>query len=134
MELKVNELRIGNLVSHYGFIRRIEAIHAKKKLDDKHRIIEFENGVTDFLMNVKPIELTEEWLEKFGFQKIDGAFFKLSFLFYGIKVKDDIGFHFKKGEFSIKLKYVHQLQNLYFTLVEEELKYELDQSNNFKIN
>lgn len=122
MELSVNELRIGNYVSHFGFEHKIEAIHSKNKLSDKHRHIVFENGVETYLLNLAPIKLTEEWLLKLGFKKINGAFFKLSFLFYGIEVKDYLGFHFKKGEFTIELKYVHQLQNLYFALTSEELK------------
>lgn len=71
--------------------------------------------------NYKPIYLTEDWLEKFGFKTDDI-----------IWVKDEIQIgHYKSGFYlcsgtllrlSKKIKYVHQLQNLYFALTGKELK------------
>ena len=112
--MKANELRLGNLVIDG---HDVEVVN--------YRMIEM---LVKNQAEFDPIPLTEEWLLKFGFMKIDGSFFKLSFLFYGLKIKDAIGFQFRKGEFSIQLKYVHQLQNLYFALVGEELKLKEDES------
>jgi hypothetical protein len=113
--MEAKELRIGN----YVYAKEIETVKAIGIEDyiwfDKERNLSVEL--------CQPIPLTEEWLLKFGFMKIDGSFFKLSFLFYGLKIKDAIGFQFRKGEFLIQLKYVHQLQNLYFALVGEELTF-----------
>ncbi len=66
----------------------------------------------------KPIPLTEEWLLKFGFvqsQDIDTIF--------GLKLNDfwyinefQIRNKFNSILLDVELKYVHQLQNLYFAL------------------
>jgi hypothetical protein len=71
------------------------------------------------------IPLTEEWLEKFGFNKPghswNGDIFHLS-------EWDDYPLNWfvalnKNGAMLVeKLKYVHQLQNLYFSITGEELK------------
>jgi len=71
----------------------------------------------DFI--VEPIPLTEEWLVKFGFKRSStpnqltlGRFsYELSYsdLYYGLS---------RMG----KCKYLHQLQNLYFALTQEELE------------
>jgi hypothetical protein len=71
----------------------------------------------------KPIELTEEWLLKLGFKsdpyhdlyyanKPDG-FFNIDIN----KTRGRLELHYK----HIELKYVHQLQNLFFALTGEEL-------------
>ena len=73
------------------------------------------------LNEVKPIELTEEWLIKFGFKKMN---YKLlnKIVFYSetwdIEFSDN---EFYMPDIGIVVKYVHQLQNLYFALTNEEL-------------
>lgn len=73
---------------------------------------------------MKPIPLTEEWLFKFGYKKVNTLYDttevfekKLSYTIY-----------FRSGVLSFsfstqEIKYVHQLQNLYFALTNEELKF-----------
>jgi hypothetical protein len=72
------------------------------------------------IKELEPIQLTEEWLLKFGFKLnhnqrwygLDG--------FYMRKIDDK--FETEVGECSYKtIDYVHQLQNLYFALNDEEL-------------
>jgi len=148
MEISANELRIGNIVSHYGFIRKIEAIHPKNKLTDKHRRIEFENGVSSFLMSLRPIELSENWLLRFGFEKKEFECPKLGYgLEYYLQAAEDVFFCFQE-DFSLQIfnnkvsidvdssvmidynftKYVHQFQNIYFGLVGKELFIELERN------
>jgi len=75
--------------------------------------------VTKWIKCHHPIPLTEEWLLKFGFEKLEGW--------------DDM-YYFQIGDFQIHeynvsgyefddfdIKNVHQLQNLYFALTGEEL-------------
>jgi len=83
---------------------------------------------------VKSIPLTEEWLIKFGF-KIKNenfgqyAIFEDIYLWKGTHAKywgyatvnDRV---LECNEVRIGLKYVHQLQNLVFVLIEKELEYE----------
>ena len=124
--MEAKELRIGNYVNYFddgeysiistldwGYVHLNDASHIDYEL-------------------LKPIPLTEEWLVKFGF-------------YYGDSV--DYGYLWlkcKMGEFYVRpsylggfywgfdynneingqnnIKHVHQLQNLYFALTNEELK------------
>lgn len=78
--------------------------------------------------DLEPIPLTEEWLLKFGFEKNFNNFYeklinkdeddfigKLTDYFFAYYID-------KKDNYPlIYIKYVHQLQNLYFALTGEEL-------------
>ena len=70
---------------------------------------------------IKPIPLTEEILLKSGFERIFGG--------YKIETKQRyIHLHTYGGRIeydTMIIKYVHQLQNLYFALTGEELNIEL---------
>ena len=74
----------------------------------------------------KPIPLTEEWLVKFGF-KIEGKTWgntNYSKDFSGIWLQDRGELYkctISNGNKHIEIRYVHQLQNLYFALTGEEL-------------
>jgi hypothetical protein len=67
----------------------------------------------------RPIPLTEEWLRKFGFESYykNGSEYQNKNM-YLVK-NGDIWQNLKIG---VNLKYVHQLQNLYFALTGEELE------------
>jgi hypothetical protein len=76
---------------------------------------------------IKPIPLTEEWLLKFGFELEDDK------IYYHLDSYEDIYITKTSYSFSIYnathftnikqgIKHVHQLQNLYFALTNEELK------------
>ena len=106
--MKAQELRIGNLISKKG---RIEKIHSVSRQDAR-----------DY-SKIEPIHLTEELLLKFGFdekQAHDGIFGFEKDNFWYIN-EHQIRFNHGWIILDIKLKYVHQLQNLYFALTGEEL-------------
>lgn len=107
--IQTNELRIGNLVEKDGEIYVADFITIK------------------MAHNYNPIPLTEEWLLKFGFEKLtdsrDGfnnssyTYTKgISFIvhFDGVRLSTNFWIGNEK-------KYVHQLQNLYFALTNTEL-------------
>lgn len=122
--MKAQELRIGNLFDYHG-----QSVHVMIITDSVgfERFIDSE----DF---PKPIPLTPEWLEKFGFKS------DLEDWYYITTVKDQYlasnphGVYLSNtdpedeskhaDEFSVKLdiRYVHQLQNLYFALTGSELQ------------
>jgi hypothetical protein len=113
--MKSTELRIGNLVyDTKGYVNTIdlEAITYIFK---------------ESLNQVKPIPLTEEWLLKFGFKNrpdgiCDHWHLGINPITHDwmIELKNlGAGFFYINGYFNIK--YVHQLQNLYFALTGEEL-------------
>jgi hypothetical protein len=106
--MKANELRIGNYLQNFaGDIAQV--IHLTK---DK-TILE------------SAIPLTEEWLLKFEFVKVSTNYERDWLLLWGNIKTGTIDFvlnepHSYKRHIT-PLKYVHQLQNLYFALTGEEL-------------
>jgi hypothetical protein len=123
-QLKANELRIGNLImsGNNGLFDTDGAIGKVLEIGNIER--EFEQIYCEceesfdwfFKDNYFGIPLTEEWLEKFGFKKEKGESYKLGKyqLYYLLYYEG-----YKVGELTIK--YVHQLQNIYFASSGEEL-------------
>ena len=72
----------------------------------------------------KPIPLTEEWLLKFGFEHLGNGNFSGGFKNMFKISSHQFGIDFYYGgidPYYIKPHYVHNLQNLYFALTNEEL-------------
>lgn len=114
--MKAEQLRIGNLY---------EAYNGKSEAVDLQFFVNLWNDVDADEMIKSPITLTEEWLIKFGFKsnnQTDGFWFP----------QTNIWVRSQKGRFTahlqhdklIDIKYVHQLQNLYYALTGEELTIE----------
>ncbi len=142
------DLRIGNFVTT---IDRSGEIHLPTGITKKiGQISFFKVDLYDFkrgfaiqndsiridISDLSPIPLTEEWLLKFGFEKDDlteGLYTKIM-LEYNLEVsqngfsgtleKDLLWFITIKAynnQVTFQKRYVHQLQNLYFSLTGEEL-------------
>lgn len=137
--MKINELRVSNLVypneenaTPYKVMQIFEEsvlFYQSEKVYEDDVII----GCDDLI----PIPLTEEWLIKFGFEKIicDEHPF-IHFIIKGIFRIDfhpNNGFEFncyghpydqyvEENFFSFKALHIHQLQNLFYALTGEELK------------
>lgn len=115
--MKAQELRLGNLVYDTG--GKVNTIN----MDAFKYLLSY--GDTD-ICQVKPIPLTEEWLVKFDGKKILYSEIKdYSFGDYSVTIIKDV-FKFWvvdsiDSPLCIEIKYVHQLQNLYFALTGEEL-------------
>ncbi|MFY8160218.1 MAG: hypothetical protein ACOVNU_02730 [Candidatus Kapaibacteriota bacterium] len=108
--MKSNQLRIGNYVlDNLGGILKIQAI-----------------GTNSDLSHIQPILITEDWLIKLGFEKIMSRTYKINlnekhYLTYYLEEKGvSIGYAMYC---TFDCKYVHSLQNLYFTLTNKELIY-----------
>ena len=118
--INAKELRIGNLVEY----RITDKLDERKEwwevseidADDIHWLSKVDTKDEDF----KAIPLTEEWLLKFGFinDKVL-EFYRNDFTDSTIII--DYNFICLLGYSHVKLKYVHQLQNLYFALTGSEL-------------
>jgi hypothetical protein len=115
--MKAEELRIGNSVQYastglHFFVGSIN----KDGLDVYNDIESTWIEIDQF----EPIPLTEEWLVRLGFED-RGSIFKLS----SILIRYDEGkFYFIYNEpflESIEIKFVHQLQNLFYALKGSEL-------------
>jgi hypothetical protein len=124
--MKANELRIGNCLFVLGIDREVivSAIFKTHYVCEDYNGIRFEESLR---INYHPIPLTEEWLLKFGFEKtmswtyVKDLVGKLKLVYYLGEKGWSIGF--KSYSDFPNLKYVHQLQNLYFALTGEELTY-----------
>jgi hypothetical protein len=126
--MEAKELRIGNYVEHNNkWCYRSDDFFQDQ---DKH-IFQFTDRdfyalgeCTLFLENITPIPLTEEWLLRFGF--IDGEILEFDDLLFD--VGNSMRYNFEDSTIgmgyygNIKIKYVHQLQNLYFALTGKELE------------
>jgi len=126
--MKASELRIGNYVmaiNNYMDVFVIHAIYGQKFLNI--RSSEYKNYETT-IKDVKPIELTEEWMLEFGFKKdLDKSFMKNDIsIFLDKRYKTNIYLQANDSGygwfgFEKRIDYVHELQNLYFALTGEEL-------------
>ena len=112
--MDVQEFRIGNKVDLYGSIATIETVDF--------------SGIGIAIKKGKPIPLTEEWLLKFGFEKESNKSYSTGEeIVYGVYKLDELTYNsiqknwWFNGVLSNQPIYVHQLQNLYFALTNEEL-------------
>jgi hypothetical protein len=113
--MKATELRIGNLVRNN---LNGEILKPCDVLCDGINTDNIEGLNYGF---IEPIPLTEEWLLKFGFKWKNFAFRDGTFT---VRYQKEFYVYLSvEGvrPIQIKLDYVHQLQNLYFTLTGEEL-------------
>ena len=121
--MKANELRIGNILED-GIVESI--IYQQKET----YLITLK-GLPDLnLLDMTPVELTEEGLVRLGFEKDDfynNWTIKVgSYYYHSIQFQNGTWVYSNdKSNASCyiiaELKYVHQLQNLYFALTGEEL-------------
>ena len=111
--MKPNELRVGNWVNNNEEDYQITSA----------TIAQLERGDS----TAKPIELTEEWLKRFGFEKLTNknkgfkvtsySYSKLPFIVYFDGIRLSTGFW--QGN---EKRYVHEFQNLFYALSGKELE------------
>lgn len=125
--LKATELRIGNYAEYFmqdtmdkEWWEAFQINGQDIKYLDKHQ------DDTDY----RPIPLTEEWLDRLGFYSKYKSNHKMwnifGFNLHQISDEDENGNKIPQEQifyyaFSYEIKYVHQLQNLYFALIGKEL-------------
>lgn len=135
MEIKATELRIGNLVE-------INLFGKKNKDEDDYEIpstgITINHLVSFFEISIRPIPITEQWLLGFGFKEKSFDFtipisecelVKLMLIPHDEFPSESSVCVIQSNEddseeetvFLSDIKYIHQLQNLYFALTGKEL-------------
>lgn len=114
--MQANELRIGNYIYYNGKLSKIDLTDFRDILEDEYEINYY-----------KSIPLTDEILLRCGFEDkgIDDNWIIFRFKSIRICKTEMLGFifNFDNGEEYVKVKYLHQLQNLCFTLTGKELTY-----------
>lgn len=98
--IKSNDIRLGNMIEWRGKIRIIEAIDPNYvrilKKNKEQKWVSYED--------VKPIKLTNEWLDKFGIRL--NNFFREGNGVYWCNANNP----------SIPVQFVHELQNLFYAI------------------
>lgn len=130
------EIRIGNIIKSNSITIDIDnksftvtgitegSVWGKYKYLNMHDQ-EDVNEVPVYYKHLSGMPLTEEWLIKFGFEKIkerDGSYYNHSIDYHYNNGALSVGCDNENGyEIPIKIEYVHQLQNLFFALTGKEL-------------
>lgn len=130
--MKVEDLRIGNLVNiqepavHWNGENFKDSVF---EIESISRTKIFFKGFSSYeeIGSLKGIELTEEWLLKFGYEKGKIYYTEKTFGVISFYKNDDDELMCEVYDFTYRdIKYLHQLQNLYYFLHGEELKIKLD--------
>ena len=107
-----NGLRVGNYLRY----KNTNDLAIVELIDKKHFDCRDDYGLFTPNADYEPINLTEEWLAKLGYDLIsENHYGVLGHLIWKIEGR----FYCDKN--GMQLKYVHQLQNLYFALTGSEL-------------
>lgn len=133
--IQANELRLGNWVHHQK--DKWSSLNDSMLLpmafdfawEDRHWY--FVGECTLSLDIIDPIPLTEEWLTRFGFQKINIWTYEKGRLVVDVDLSvwiDSNSRHVDPIHLR-KVKYVHQLQNMFYEIEEDELTISSDWDN-----
>ena len=111
--MKAQDLRLGNLFNekHSGQLIKVIGLTDKEITFD---------GKFPYKWQYEPIALTEEWLIKLGFDNGTLEHSQVGFIDDDF-INGEMTFMFNK-DWITKVKYVHQLQNIYHALTGEELQ------------
>tara|TARA_A100000171_G_C2016181_1_gene88841 strand:+ start:214 stop:558 length:345 start_codon:yes stop_codon:yes gene_type:complete len=108
--MKASELRVGNyFLTKNKSIKQVKEIH-------ENTIVWYSEHMKHHInfIDIEPIQLTEQWLLDFGVKKLERGYA------FGFKTPELVVKNLWM-EFNLDIKYVHQLQNLFFALTGEEL-------------
>ncbi len=124
--MKVTDLKIKNLVEYNDEIFNIVEIFQN---NDNYfvRIENEEHAISLPTDEIKPIKITEDWLERFGFAKTYTSMHQIRYERPESFIKYDIDLRSKKvieglkiyGN-AIKCKYIHEFQNIFSCLFGKE--------------
>lgn len=115
------ELRIGNTILCKGNEIEIDSIDlsgVNSYHDEGIGGTNYEDDDNGRFEDCEPIPLTEGWLIKLGFDKFPHSTLWDTDKFWAGRFENGV---LKISYLEIGVKYVHQLQNLYFALTGEEL-------------
>ncbi len=137
--MKATELRIRNLIKDDGGIYEVERISFDHLIPDQYLINGYDIDV------YSGITITEDWLKQFGFivkqneplhrnlKYCDFSHRTKKFRIYLSDFKKHNSIHLSAGDGwfpeLVEFEYVHQLQNIYFSLTGEELKLTSETAN-----
>jgi hypothetical protein len=109
--MKNTEIRIGNYVYRNDILVTV----------DEQTFWDMKNNPEQY----KPVPLTEDWREKFGFEKtkFESSIKTLKYEWTSIYFNNGyVEISVSGHSCPVSIQHVHQLQNLYFSLTNQELK------------
>lgn len=114
--MKARDLRIGNILKKDGIVVTI---------DGRSIFDIWSSDISSTLAHpYEAIPLTPEWLERAGFRKYtDDGFWQIEVAENSLNLNYNESGYFE-DMYDIKVTTVHQLQNLYYCLCGEELKFD----------
>lgn len=120
--MQAKNFRIGNLLTSkqwrgVGAIEGIETAKNSFEIKVKGYVHKWEEGK---YFDLTPIEITTDWLLKFGFEKKSDEVFALDTGAFYFEWICGEGMYFESV--GIDIEYVHELQNLFFATRLEELE------------
>ena len=125
--IKVDELRIGNIVEHNGvnwWVYGTSGPYPCKdpKFDGKPYIDAYNGGPCTFLEEeINPEPITDEYLKAFKFDENSCVLMLDDNLFFCKDINGDIRLGYAENYIGPPIKHVHILQNLYHDLTKKEL-------------
>jgi hypothetical protein len=137
--MNARELRIGCYVNLFGekdgkrayYPAKTTSIHSEgvgveiicknMRNTDNGRVYDIKLSAAPSLDKIEPIPLTEELLLKCGFEKRVWG----NVTYYNPNLDLDRDFRVRGIDWNVQIKYLHQLQNLFFALTGEELEVKL---------
>jgi len=126
--MKVTELRLGNWVNTQWYkdfkIVGLTVFEDKTAQCSIFKDLNYYPQSTN-INDLHAIKITHEWLSKFGFKRFEEndsyqLDVKLGFSIWG-RIKTGFNIYVESTEIGKSIKYVHQLQNIYFELTGKEL-------------
>lgn len=123
--MKLNELRIGSKVYYNGTHKEEGTVTGVTEYLDGSCLVNL-NGRANGLYKIEelsPIPITEEILLKCGFFKEEDRSYRWYLGEYFTYDLDDGGFKYEGAWIRPLIKYLHELQNLYFALTQTELEF-----------
>jgi len=119
--MKANELRFGNKMNFKVSVDSVETEFGIGEVTGINKEAVWINGIKIPIEYLVPISITEELLIKFGFKDVKPrSGIAAAYLLNGVRIhmSNSGNWYYKKR----LLHGLHDLQNLYFALREEELK------------
>ncbi|WP_313374308.1 hypothetical protein [Chishuiella sp.] len=122
--MKKEELRIGNIVDR-GTVYEIRNTVARIHYGDRYSLIAYEE--------LKPIQLNDELITKLGGEieilyqnePLEACRLKTCTIQGFSMHYDQISHNIPLGPYNVPVKYLHELQNLYYALKNQELEIKL---------
>jgi len=125
--MNVTDLKITNLVNYKDQIFTVTEIFQNEKNDYSVKIENDYECLSVSADSIQPITINEDWLEKFGFLRTYSSDHRIRYERPETFIKYDIDLSSKKiveglkiyGN-TIKCKYIHEFQNIFYSLFGKE--------------